>query len=702
MDTNERRRFIGVYPPARRSEQVDDFFGVKVSDPYRWLENANSKDPILKQEVDDFVAAQNELTDSYLADIPATDVVRRRLLQIMDRHNFEFPSIRGRKEFFEFASPAQNHSGTYVLDKPGARPRLILPGKSEDDTAFVNSTHVSWDGRLIAYSMSYDGSDWDEWHVRNVDTGQDLGDVVRWSKFSGVCWLPDCSGFVYGRYDEPAKGARDAALRNHKLYLHKLGRPQSMDTLVYHRPDQPDWIFNPFCADERYMVIQLWQSGIVGNGFLVKDMTMLDKMVELLPVGLGKHDFVHSEGGRFWFVTDDGAPKRRLVQVNVRLGAAEMIEIIPESDHLLQSVSLVSDRFVLKYLKDGYSVLVEAMLDGTIIGEMPVPCGGTIDSVRGVRGRRMLFSFKNFLHPPTVFNYDLDTKKVESHFIESPPTFDRSKYVTERVFCTSKDGTRVPMFVSYKKGLKRDGNNHCFLYGYGGFNTQLQPDYTSFGILWMEMGGVYAAACLRGGGEDGSDHYLTGTKLQKQNTFDDFIAAAESLIANGFTRPRKLCISGNSNGGLLVAACYLQRPDLFGAAIASVGVFDMLRFHLFTIGKSYCRDYGSPDIEAESRALFGYSPVHNVRFGVSHPAILIWTGTGDDRVVPGPHSYKFLATLQYCQGGDAPCLMRVVPNEGHSRNKVISRVIDEAVQKTAFLIKVLDIPEENWRHLIAA
>jgi prolyl oligopeptidase len=574
------------------------------------------------------------------------------------------------------------------------QPQMILDPNtlSSDGTVAVSGLQVSPDGKLLAYSLSSSGSDWQEWKVRDVTTSKDLSDHLKWVKFSGVSWTRDGKGFFYSRYDEPKADALKAVNYFQKVYYHKLGTPQTEDVLVYERTDQKDWLFGgSVTEDGNYLIVTIYQGTDTKNRVYYKDLKAKDApVVKLLDDFDAAYTFVANEGTRFWFQTDLEAPRGKLIEVDVKNPTrAQWKVLVPEAKERLQGTSFIDHKFVLNYLKDAYTQVKIYDTAGKFLSAIELPGIGTADGFNGKAiDKETFYAFTGFTTPTTIYRYDFTTGK-STVFRQPKVDFNPSDYETKQVFYASKDGTKVPMFITHKKGLKLDGNNPTVLYGYGGFDISLTPGFSVGNLVWMEMGGIYAQANLRGGGEYGEEWHQAGMKLKKQNVFDDFIAAAEWLIANKYTSTPKLSILGGSNGGLLVGAAMTQRPDLFGAAIPAVGVMDMLRFQTFTIGWAWVSDYGSSDNADEFKALYAYSPLHNIKPGTSYPPTLITTADHDDRVWPG-HSFKFAAALQAAQAGDAPVLIRIETKAGHGAGKPTTKVIEEIADRWAFLVKVLN------------
>jgi len=677
------------YPPARKSEQVDDYHGVKVADPYRWLEELDSA------ETKAWVEAQNKMSFDFLAAIPARNSLKDRITRLWNYEKYGVPFREGDRYFYFRNSGLQNQSVLYTVTGLDAPPKMILDPNtmSADGTVAVSGVQVSPDGKLLAYSISASGSDWQEWKVRDVETGTDLSDHLKWVKFSGVSWTTDGNGFFYSRYDEPKGDSLKDTNYFQKVYFHKLGRPQTEDVLVYERPDQKDWLFGGSVSEDgNYLLITVYQGTDVKNRVYYKDLKASNtSVVKLLDDFDAAYNFIGNDGTRFWFQTDLQSPRGKIVEIDVSKPARDNWKVVvPESKDALQSVSLVNNKFILNYLKDAYTQVRIHDTVGKMLSEVTFPGIGSAGGFGGkAKDKETFYYFTGFTTPTTIYRYDMTSGK-STIFREPKVEFNPADYETKQVFYSSKDGTKVPMFITYKKGLKLDGNNPTYLYGYGGFNVSMTPGFSVANMVWMEMGGVYAQPSLRGGGEYGEDWHQAGMKLKKQNVFDDFIAAAEWLIANKYTSTPKLAIGGGSNGGLLVGAAMTQRPDLFGAALPAVGVMDMLRFQKFTIGWAWVSDYGSSENAAEFKALYAYSPLHNIKPGAKYPPTMVTTADHDDRVWPG-HSFKYAAALQAAQGGDAPILIRIETKAGHGAGKPTSKTIEEIADRWAFLVKALNM-----------
>jgi prolyl oligopeptidase len=679
-----------TYPSSHKSNQIDNYHGTVVTDPYRWLENPDSP------ETRAWIESQNQVTFGYLGEIPARETIKQRLTKLWDYEKYSIPFKEGEQYFYFKNNGLQNQSVLYTLKSLDAEPRILLdPNKfSEDGTVALSGLSISEDGKLLAYGISTSGSDWQEWKVRDIETGEDLQDHLKWIKFSGASWTHDRQGFFYSRYDEPNEKTRLEDVNYYqKLYYHQLGKPQSEDVLIYHRPDQKEWGFSGgVTEDGRYLIISVWLGTDSKNLVFYKDLTNPNaEVVELINEFEADYSFIDNDGSVFYFRTDLNAPRGRLIAIDTNKAAPEnWQEIIPQSAETLEGVSILNNQLVADYLKDAHTQIKIFDLKGEFIREVELPGLGSAGGFGGKRyDTETFYNFTSFTIPGTIYRYDMVTGKSEV-FRAPQVDFNPDDYETKQVFYHSKDGTRVPMFITHKKGIKLDGNNPTYLYAYGGFNASMTPGFSVSLLVWMEMGGVYAMPNLRGGGEYGEEWHQGGMKEKKQNVFDDFIAAAEWLIANKYTKTDKLAIAGGSNGGLLVGACMTQRPDLFGAALPAVGVMDMLRFHKFTIGWAWTAEYGSPDNPEEFPALYAYSPLHNLKPDTAYPATLITTADHDDRVVPA-HSFKFAAALQANHTGDAPVLIRIETKAGHGAGKPTAKIIEEAADKWAFLVRTLDV-----------
>lgn len=678
------------YPTTSKVDSFDDYHGTKVADPYRWLEDPDS------EETKAWVEAENQVTFDYLNEIPVREQIKQRLTQIWDYEKFGIPFKEGNRYFYFKNDGLQNQSVLYTQTSLDAEPRVLLdPNKlSEDGTIALSGLSISEDGNLMAYGLSTAGSDWQEWKVRDVENYEDLPDHLRWIKFSGASWTDDNQGFFYSRYDEPNEATKLEDVNYfQKLYYHQLGKPQSEDVLVYERADQKEWGFNGGVSEDgRYLIISVWLGSDPKNLVFYKDLSDSNaQVVELIGEFEASFSFIDNEGTVFWFQTDLDAPRSRVIAIDISNSSRDAWqEIIPQANETLEGVGLLNNQFVASYLKDAHTQIKIFDLNGSFVREVDLPGIGSAGGFGGDReDTETFYSFTSFTTPATIYRYDMVTDQ-STVFRQPQVDFNPDDYETKQVFYSSKDGTQVPMFISYKKGIELDGTNPTCLYGYGGFGISLTPSFSVGNVVWMEMGGVYAVPNLRGGGEYGEEWHQAGTKLNKQNVFDDFIAAAEWLITNKYTSPAKLAIFGGSNGGLLVGACMTQRPDLFAAALPAVGVMDMLRFHKFTIGWAWTSDYGSSENPEEFNALYTYSPLHNLKPGTSYPATMITTADHDDRVVPA-HSFKFAAALQAAHTGSAPVLIRIETKAGHGAGKPTTKTIEEIADRWAFLVNTLNM-----------
>jgi prolyl oligopeptidase len=676
-----------TYPDTRKGPVVDDYFGTKVPDPYRWLEDDNSADTKA------WVEAQNKVTFPYLEAIPERAAIHKRLTDLWNYERFGTPSREGSWYVFTRNSGLQNQPVLYRAKAIDATPDVLIDPNALDKggTVAIAGQGYSDDGKHLAYALSSSGSDWMEWHVREVATGKELPDLVKWSKFSGAAWLKDGSGFFYSRYDEPKAGtALTGVNQNQKLIFHRLGTRQDEDTLVYARPDKPDWGFNADVThDGRYLLVSQWEGTEPKNRIFVKDLQKPDAKLEpFLNEFDAFYNVLGNDGTRFYVHTNNGAPRNRVVAIDLdKPMPANWWVLIPEGPNrdVLDSVTMVNNQFVGTWRVDAHELLRIYGLDGAFAREIDLPSIGSVGGFTGERDHKEgFYSFTSFTYPSTAFRYDFTTQKSEV-FRQPKVDFNPADYETTQIFYASKDRTKVPMFITARKGLVRNGQNPTLLYGYGGFDVSLTPAFSPANLAWMEMGGIYAVPNLRGGGEYGKEWHDAGRLDLKQNVFDDFIAAAEYLIREKYTSTPKLAISGGSNGGLLVGACMTQRPDLFGVALPAVGVMDMLRFHEFTIGRAWRSDYGSAETKEGFNTLIKYSPLHNLKAGTSYPATFVTTADHDDRVVPA-HSFKFAAALQAAHRGPAPVLIRIETKAGHGAGMPTTKIIEETADRLAFVV----------------
>ncbi len=680
-------------PKTRTVDHVDDYHGVKVADPYRWLED----DVRTSSEVAAWVEAENKATFAYLEAIPQRKAIQDRLTKLWNYEKYTAPWKAGGRYYFLKNDGLQNQYVLYVQDSLDSDPRVLLDPNtwSKDGTVAIESTSHSDDGKYLAYAVQDAGSDWRVWKLIEVETGTVLPDEIRWMKFNSPSWTADSKGFFYARFDEPQEGEAFQGLNlNQKVYYHRMGEPQASDVLVYARPDHPEWGFSSdVTEDGRYLILTVHVGTDDKYRVFYKNLQEPYGMpVELIDNFDHEYSFIGNDGQVFYFKTDLDAPRKRVIAIDIRKPQREhWREVIPQQAEPMTNVGLVGNVFCVSSLKDARTQVSLFTLDGKLFRNVEFPGIGTASGFGGKRtDTETFYTFSSFATPPSSFRYDIVTG--ESTLLRRAQVdVDPEKFEVKQVFYPSKDGTKIPMFITHQKGLVLDGNQPTLLYGYGGFNIPLTPSFSISRIAWMEMGGVYAVANLREGGEYGEEWHQGGTKLKKQNVFDDFIAAAEWLIANKYTSSKRLAIQGGSNGGLLVGACMTQRPDLFGACLPAVGVMDMLRFQNFTAGRYWVDDYGSSDDPEQFAALYKYSPYHNIKPGTKYPATLVTTADTDDRVVPG-HSFKFAAALQAAQGGDAPILIRIETRAGHGSGKPTSKIIEETADQLAFLARVFEIP----------
>ena len=688
LSSCDTRYTVKEYPVAHRDEDVaDDYFGTKVADPYRWLENDTSAATLA------WVEAQRAVTNDYLSHIPFRNEIKDRMTELADYEKYGMPSKKFGKYFYSKNDGLQNQSVFYVQDVNGGEPEVLLdPNKlSDDGTVSLTGISLSNDGKYLAYLIQRSGSDWSEIFVLDVETKELLPDHVEWAKFTGAAWYKD--GFFYSAYDKPEEGKEFSNINeNHKIYYHKIGDSQENDKLFYENPAQPRYFHSVFLTDdERFMF--LTESGQAsGHTLFIRD--MLDPDGKFIPLAENM-DYTYSPidviDNVMYVFTNYNAPKGKICYVSVdnlaKAGVENWNVLVPESDNVITSAQLAAGKMIVTYDQDASNHSYVYNLDGTMLHEIAFPTFGAVGFSCSYDEPEVFYSFTSFTFPTTIYTYDIE-KNTSTVFRSPDVKFNPEDYITEQVFVTSKDGTQVPMFLTYKKGLVRDGKNPTLLYGYGGFNITLNPGFSTMRLPFLEKGGIYAQANLRGGNEYGEEWHIAGTKLQKQNVFDDFISAGEYLVNNNYTSPDYLAIMGGSNGGLLIGACVNQRPDLFRVAIPQVGVMDMLRYHLFTIGWNWAPDYGtSADSKEMFEALYAYSPLHNIKNGadVKYPTIMVTTADHDDRVVPA-HSFKYAATLQASQTGPEPKIIRIDSKAGHGAGKPMTKVIEEQSDIYSFIL----------------
>ncbi len=678
-----------TYPAARRIDCVETLHGQKVSDPYRWLETSDSP------ETHEWIEAQNKLSGQFLAGIPEREGIEKRLLELWNYERYGVPFSAGGRYFFFKNDGLQNQSVLYVAESLTAEPRILLDpnGLSDDGTVSVADVEVNRDGTLLAYGISQAGSDWVEWKVRNALTGEDLPDRLERIKFSGVSWNADGTGFFYSRYDLHKDSKPSDPDRHQKLYFHKLGDPQTKDQLVYERPDQSEYGFDGHVTEDgHYLLITVWKGTDHRNLLFWKDLREPQSRVQPLVEEFFAHfAFFANQGSIFYFRTDFASPRGRVVSRDVSLsGSGDWREVIPQSAQTLEGATFLNGYFLAQYLRDARSEVSVFDSHGVFQRHIPLPGLGSSSGFSGKStDRETFFQFTSPTRPATLYRLDLDTWEV-GVFKEPRLRFNPDDFESRQFFYASRDGTHIPVLLTSLRGLPRNGNNPVYLYGYGGFNVNLTPFFSVPNLVWMEMGGMIAIPNIRGGGEYGEEWHQAGILANKIKGFEDFEACAEWLTAEKYTCPGKLALSGGSNGGLLVGACILRRPELFAAALPAVGVFDMLRFHKFTIGWAWMSDYGDPEKAEDFNVLFSYSPLHNVKPGTAYPATLITTADHDDRVVP-LHSFKFAAALQHAQAGAQPILIRIEARAGHGAGKPLTKVVEESADRLSFLVRVLEV-----------
>jgi len=686
---------VGVYkyPEARKVDVTDDYHGTTVADPYRWLEDPDADDTI------EWVNAENELTRSYVDSYAGRDKIVDWFTNIWNYPRYSLPYKHGDRYFFTKNDGLQNQSVLYMQKSLDGQASVVIDPNtlSEDGTVALNTREYSHDGTLLAYGLSSSGSDWQEIHVRDIDAARDFDEVLEWCKFSSIAWKHDNSGFYYNRFPAEGEVPEEDMNNFNRVYWHKLGTPQSEDVLVYEDKANKEYGFCPAITDDgEYLIVYAYHGTDDRNGIYYRKVEDGGDFTTLFDLHEARYVFVDNIGSTWFFNTTLDAPRSRIIAIDVdNPDRKNWKEIIPESKDVIDFAMMVDNKFVVGYMHDAHNQIKLFDKKGKPEGDIEMP---TIGSVSGITGKRtdkeMFYGFTSYVYPTTAYRYDF-AKSELSVFRESEIDFDSSRYVTEQYFFESKDGTRVPMFVTHKKGIEKDGQNPCWLYGYGGFNISMTPYFSASRLLWLEMGGVYVVANIRGGEEYGEEWHQGGILGNKQNVFDDFIGAAEYLIAEGWTSTPRLLINGGSNGGLLVAACLLQRPELFGAVVCRVPVTDMLRYHKFTVGRYWVSDYGNAEADPEHfRFMYEYSPLHNVEPGATYPPTLITSADTDDRVVPS-HAKKFAATLQAADSGRNPILLRVEMKAGHGGGKPMTKVIEEYADIYSFVLKTMGISSES-------
>jgi len=670
------------YPETQKVDTVDNYFGTQVADPYRWLEDDNS------EQTKAWVVAQNKVTFDYLKAIPFRQQLIDRFTKIYNYEKYSVPFKKGDKYFFYKNNGLQNQSVFYIQDKLDGEAKVLLDPNtlSTDGTVALSVAEISKDVKYLAYAISRAGSDWNEIYVIDIASGKTLDDHIEWAKFTGIAWYND--GFFYSRFDTPAKGTElTVKNENQKIYYHKVGTNQAEDKLIFENPKNPTYGYGASTTeDEKFLILSEWES-TSGNGLYFKDLS--NPKSEFIQLAQGfENDYIVSDNidDKLLIYTNLNASNYKLIEVDTKNPSPEFWkDLIPEKKNVLQGTTLGYDKILATYMEDAKSKVEIYDLNGTFISNFELPGIGTIGGFATNKDDKIAFySFFSFTMPSTAYKYDFETNKSEI-FRLSTIDFKFDDYTTDQVFYQSKDGTKIPMFIVHRKDIKLDGNNPTLLYAYGGFNISLTPNFSVSRLLWLENGGVYALANIRGGGEYGEEWHKAGTLLNKQNVFDDFIAAAEYLIAEKYTSNQKLAIQGGSNGGLLIGAVTNQRPDLFRVAIPQVGVLDMLRYQNFTVGRAWATDYGLSEDKTMFEYLYKYSPLHNIKENVDYPSVLVTTGDHDDRVVPA-HSFKYISTLQEKYKGENPVMIRIETNAGHGAGKPTEKIIEEAVDIMAFIM----------------
>lgn len=678
------------YPKATRSSFVETYFDKTVPDPYRWMEDTQSA------ELKTWIEEQNKLSNLYFSSIPQRAAIKNRLLALSNYEKYSLPSRIRNKYFYSYNSGLQPHAVWYVAKSIKDQGTVLLDPNifSSDGTISLGGMSISKNAQYLAYATSDGGSDWRTWYVRDIETKKDLADKIEWSKFSGATWSPRNDGFFYGRYEKPSADlALKAVNQNQKIYFHRLNTPQSEDLLIYERPDHPEWGFSTSVTDDgRYLIIYQSEGTQRKNRVFIKDLSKANaEVTPFLDTFDASYSIVGNNKETFFVLTSNSAPRNRLVAISLaKPHPSHWKTLISENPNgsILQDVSFVHQQFVAQIMTDAQTSLIIYDSQGKLQSKITMPSIGSVSAMSGdPSDSEGFYTFSSFNRPATAYRYDFKTQ-VSTPFRTPKISFSPDDFVTKQVFVPSKDGTRVPIFISHKKGLKISSETPLLLYGYGGFNISSTPSFSVPNLVWMEMGGIYVLACIRGGGEYGQSWHDQGKLINKQNVFDDFIATAEFLIRENYTSSPKLAIRGGSNGGLLVGASMTQRPDLFGACIPQVGVMDMLRYHKFTIGWAWKSDYMSSETAEGFENLMSYSPLHKIKDGVKYPPTLITTAERDDRVFPA-HSYKFGAQLQYSQASENPVLMRIETRAGHGAGKSMDMAMGEYADMWGFLLKSL-------------
>jgi len=679
------------YPEAKKENIVENYHGTMVADPYRWLENPDAPETIK------WVEAENKLTKNFINKIKVRKKIEERLTELWNFPKYGIPIKRGTRYFFSKNDGLQNQDIIYMQESLDGEAKIVIdPNKfSEDGTIALSGRTFSENGRYMSYALSKSGSDQQEIFIHDIDTGIDFDEKLKWCKFSNMAWTHNHKGFYYNRFPNPETVPKEDRNKYSKIFYHKIGTPQSDDILVYEDPNHKEWLFYPFLSEDgKYLFLHISKGTDTENRIYYRKENSSDDFIKLLDKADAYYGFIDNQGPYFYFQTNLNAPRYKIIAIDIRNPEPQnWKEIIPQQDDVIQFATVVNNQLLVGYLHNAHHKLKIYNMDGSFDREIEFPEIGSITAIGGRKvDTEMFIGYTSFLFPTRIYRYDFKTDEL-SIFRDSKINFDASKYETKQIFYKSKDGTRIPMFITHKKGLKLNGNNPTLLYAYGGFNISITPNFAVKNLIWIENGGVYASANLRGGGEYGEKWHKAGMLENKQNVFDDFISAAEWLIENGYTSTSKLAIDGASNGGLLTAACLIQKPDLYGAVISRVPVIDMLRYHKFTVGHFWTGEYGNAEKNPEHfNFMYKYSPLHNVKEGVTYPPTLITTADTDDRVAPA-HAKKFAATLQEKDSGKNPILIRIETKAGHGAGKPTSKIIEEIADVYAFLFKILNISE---------
>lgn len=685
-----RKGDVLVSKAIKYQSVIEDYHGTPVEDTYRWLESTDS------EEVIEWVDQQNEKTEAVLAEVEERNKIKEKLTALWNYEKYTVPQKEGEYYYFHKNDGLQNQAVFYrTRDLTFTELEVVIDPNTinANGTAALTNLAFTKNGDRLAYGISIDGSDWQEIRIRDLKTGEDEEEVLQWCKFSSIAWDEAGTGFYYNRFRDPSTVPHGEESFYNRVYWHTVGTAQAEDTLVYEDLENKEFAFNPRYSDDyRYLILTVWKGTENKSRIYYRDEETKEEFVYLLADDDGEYSFIGNEGTDFYFVTNYDAPKEKIIAVNIEQPEKDhWVDVIPEQDHVLSFAKIINKKFAAIYLDNASDKLNLYHLDGTFYKEIELPSNVSLTGVTGKKSSvEMLIGYTSYLAPTKIEKYDFETDQLNT-VVKNDDLFPTDDFETVQVFYPSKDGTKIPMFLTYKKGLQLTGDNPVLLYGYGGFNVSLTPSFSPSQRLWIEAGGVYAVANIRGGGEFGEEWYKAGTLERKQNVFDDFIAAAEWLIEEKYTTPSKLSIMGGSNGGLLVAACMTQRPDLYGAVICQVPVIDMLRYHKFTVGRYWVTDYGNAEENADDfKFMYRYSPLHNVKKGTAYPATLITTADTDDRVVP-LHAKKFAATLQAAQSGENPILIRIEKNAGHGLGKPTSKIIEESTDVFSFLFKILDV-----------